>query len=91
MCMLKFLLIFCFIGVVAYLVKFFLVPCLEMIKNGEESKVYKKVLDELKDYCKDENIDEDVIIQQINLIVKTLAFILIAIITIMSILLWLAI
>ena len=89
--MLKFLLIFCFICVVAYLVKFFLVPCLEMIKNGEESKVYKKVLDELKDYCKDENIDEDVIIQQINLIVKTLAFILIAIITIMSILLWLAI
>ena len=91
MCMLKFLLIFCFIGVVAYLIKFFLVPCLEIIKNGEESKVYKKVLDELKDYCKDENIDEDVIIQQINLIVKTLAFILIAIITIMSILLWLAI
>ena len=89
--MLKFLLIFCFIGVVAYLVKFFLLPCLEMIKNGEESKVYKKVLDELKDYCKDENIDEDVIIQQINLIVKTLAFILIAIITIMFILLWLAI
>ena len=89
--MLKFLLIFCFIGVVAYLVKFFLLPCLEVIKNGEESKVYKKVLDELKDYCKDENIDEDVIIQQVYLIVKTLAFILIAIITIMSILLWLAI
>ena len=91
MCMLKFLLIFCFIGVVAYLVKFFLLPCLEVIKNGEESKVYKKVLDELKDYCKDENIDEDVIIQQVYLIVKTLAFILIAIITIMFILLWLAI
>lgn len=91
MCMLKFLLILCFIGVVAYLVKFFLLPCLEVIKNGEESELYKKVLNELKDYCKDENIDEDVIIQQINLIVKTLAFILIAIITIMSILLWLAI
>lgn len=89
--MLKFLLIFCFIGVVAYLVKFFLVPCLEIIKNGKESKVYKKVLDELKDYCKDENIDEDVIIQQVYLVVKTLTFILIAIITIMFILLWLAI
>lgn len=89
--MLKFLLIFCFIGVVAYLVRFFLVPCLEMIKNGEESEMYKKVLDNLKDYCKDENIDEDVIIQQVNLIVKTLTFILIAIITIMFILLWLAI
>lgn len=89
--MLKFLLILCFIGVVFYLVRFFLLPCLEMIKNGEESELYKKVLNELKDYCKDENIDEDVIIQQINLIVKTLAFILIAIITIMSILLWLAI
>ena len=89
--MLKFLLILCFIGVVAYLVKFFLLPCLEVIKNGEESELYKKVLNELKDYCKDENIDEDVIIQQINLIVKTLAFILIAIIIIMFILLWLAI
>lgn len=89
--MLKFLLIFCFIGVVAYLVKFFLVPCLEMIKNGEESEMYKKVLDNLKDYCKDENIDEDVIIQQVYLVVKTLTLILIAIITIMFILLWLAI
>lgn len=89
--MLKFLLIFCFICVVAYLVKFFLVPCLEMIKNGEESEMYKKVLDNLKDYCKDENIDEDVIIQQVYLVVKTLTFILIVIIIIMSILLWLAI
>lgn len=89
--MLKFLLILCFIGVVAYLVRFFLLPCLEVIKNGEESELYKKVLNELEDYCKDENIDEDVIIQQVNLIVKTLAFILIAIITIMFILLWLAI
>lgn len=89
--MLKFLLILCFIGVVAYLVRFFLLPCLEMIKNGKESELCKKVLHELEDYCKDENIDEDVIIQQVNLIVKTLAFILIAIITIMFILLWLAI
>lgn len=89
--MLKFLLILCFIGVVAYLVRFFLLPCLEMIKNGKESVLCKKVLNELEDYCKDENIDEDVIIQQVNLIVKTLAFILIAIITIMFILLWLAI
>lgn len=91
MCMLKFLLILCFIGVVAYLVRFFLLPCLEMIKNGKESVLCKKVLNELEDYCKDENIDEDVIIQQVNLIVKTLAFILIAIIIIMFILLWLAI
>lgn len=91
MCMLKFLLILCFIGVVVYLVKFFLLPCLEVIKNGKESELYKKILNELEDYCKDENIDEDVIIQQVNLIVKTLAFILIVIIIIMSILLWLAI
>ena len=89
--MLKFLLILCFIGVVAYLVRFFLLPCLEVIKNGKESELYKKILNELEDYCKDENIDEDVIIQQVNLIVKTLAFILIAIIIIMFILLWLAI
>ena len=89
--MLKFLLILCFVGVVFYLVRFFLLPCLEMIKNGKESVLCKKVLNELEDYCKDENIDEDVIIQQVNLIVKTLAFILIVIIIIMSILLWLAI
>ena len=89
--MLKFLLILCCIGVVAYLVRFFLLPCLEMIKKGKESVLCKKVLNELEDYCKDENIDEDVIIQQVNLIVKTLAFILIAIIIIMFILLWLAI
>ena len=89
--MLKFLLILCFVGVVFYLVRFFLLPCLEMIKNGKESVLCKKVLNELEDYCKDENIDEDVIIQQVNLIVKTLAFILIVIITIMFILLWLAI
>lgn len=89
--MLKFLLILCFIGVVVYLVRFFLLPCLEMIKNGKESVLCKKVLNELEDYCKDENIDEDIIIQQVNLIVKTLAFILIAIIIIMFILLWLAI
>lgn len=89
--MLKFLLILCFIGVVAYLVRFFLLPCLEVIKNGEESELCKKILNELEDYCKDENIDDDVIIQQVYLIVKTLVFILIAIITIMFILLWLAI
>ena len=89
--MLKFLLILCFIGVVAYLVRFFLLPCLEVIKNGEESELYKKVLNELEDYCKDENIDEDIIIQQVNLIVKTLTFITIAIIVIMFVLLCLVI
>lgn len=57
MCMLKFLLIFCFIGVVAYLVRFFLLPCLEVIKNGEESELYKKISDEIVDYCKEKDIN----------------------------------
>lgn len=95
MCMLKFLLIFCFIGVVAYLVRIFLLPCLEIIKNGEESELYKKISDEIVDYCKEKDInmntDDDFLYQQIYVIAKAITFITIVIIIIMFILLWLAI
>ena len=83
MCMLKFLLIFCFIGVVAYLVRFFLLPCLEVIKNGEESELYKKISDEIVDYCKEKDInmntDDDFLYQQIYVIAKAITFIIIAV------------
>lgn len=86
MCMLKFLLIFCFIGVVAYLVRFFLLPCLEVIKNGEESELYKKVSDEIVDYCKEKDInmntDDDFLYQQIYVIAKAITSIIIVIIII---------
>lgn len=95
MCMLKFLLIFCFIGVVAYLVRFFLLPCLEVIKNGEESELYKKISDEIVDYCKEKDInmntDDDFLYQQIYVIAKAITFIIIVIIIIMFALLCLVI
>lgn len=95
MCMLKFLLIFCFIGVVAYLVRFFLLPCLEVIKDGEESELYKKVSDEIVDYCKEKDInmntDDDFLYQQIYVIAKAITFIIIVIIIIMFALLCLVI
>lgn len=95
MCMLKFLLIFCFIGVVAYLVGFFLLPCLEVIKNGEESELYKKISDEIVDYCKEKDInmntDDDFLYQQIYVIAKAITFIIIVIIIIMFALLCLVI
>ena len=91
--MLKFLLILCFIGVVAYLVRFFLLPCLEMIKNGEESELYKKISDEIVDYCKEKDIDldNDMLYQQICIVVKAITFIIVAIIVIMFALLCLVI
>lgn len=95
MCMLKFLLIFCFIGVVAYLVRFFLLPCLEVIKNGEESELYKKISDEIVDYCKEKDInmntDDDFLYQQIYVIAKAITFIIIVTIIIMFALLCLVI
>lgn len=91
--MLKFLLILCFIGVVFYLVRFFLLPCIKLFKDGEESELYKKISDEIVDYCKEKDIDldDDMLYQQIYLIVKAITFIIVAIIVIMFALLWLAI
>lgn len=91
--MLKFLLIFCFICVASYLIIFFLLPCIKLFKDGEESELYKKISNEIVDYCKEKDIDidDDMLYQQIYIVVKAITFILIAIITIMFILLWLAI
>lgn len=91
--MLKFLLIFCFICVVSYLIIFFLLPCIKLFKDGEESELYKKISDEIVDYCKEKDIDldDDMLYQQIYLIVKAITFIIVAIIVIMFALLWLAI
>ena len=91
--MLKFLLIFCFICVASYLIFFFLLPCIKLFKDGEESELYKKISNEIVDYCKEKDIDidDDMLYQQIYIVVKAITFILIAIITIMFILLWLAI
>lgn len=91
--MLKFLLIFCFICVTSYLIFFFLLPCIKLFIDGEESELYKKVSNEIVDYCKDNNIDIDncAICQQIYLVVKAITFIIIAIIVIMFALLCLVI
>ena len=91
--MLKFLLIFCFICVASYLMFFFLLPCIKLFIDGEESELYKKISDEIIDYCKEKDIDldNDMLYQQICIVVKAITFIIVAIIVIMFALLWLAI
>lgn len=91
--MLKFLLILCFIGVVAYLIFFFLLPCIKLFKDGEESELYKKISDEIVDYCKEKDIDidDDMLYQQIYIVVKAITSIIIVIIIIMFALLCLVI
>ena len=91
--MLKFLLIFCFICVASYLIFFFLLPCIKLFKDGEESELYKKISNEIVDYCKEKDIDidDDMLYQQIYIVVKAITSIIIVIITVMFILLWLAI
>lgn len=91
--MLKFLLIFCFICVVSYLMFFFLLPCIKLFIDGEESELYKKVSDETVDYCKEKDIDldNDFLYQQIYVIAKAITFIIIVIIIIMFALLCLVI
>jgi hypothetical protein len=93
--MLKFLLIFCFICVVSYLIFVFLLPCISLFKDGEESELYKKVSDEIVDYCKekdiDMNTDDDFLYQQIYIVAKAIVSIIIVIIIIMFALLCLVI
>lgn len=91
--MLKFLLIFCFICVVSYLMFFFLLPCIKLFIDGEESELYKKVSDETVDYCKEKDIDldNDMLYQQIYIVAKAITFIIIVIIIIMFALLCLVI
>lgn len=91
--MLKFLLIFCFICVVSYLIIFFLLPCIKLFKDGEESELYKKISNEIVDYCKEKDIDidDDMLYQQIYIVVKAITFIIMVIIIIMFALLCLTI
>lgn len=91
--MLKFLLIFCFICVASYLIFFFLLPCIKLFIDGEESELYKKISDEIVDYCKEKDIDinDDMLYQQIYLVVKAITSIIIVIIIIMFALLCLVI
>jgi hypothetical protein len=86
--MLKFLLILFFIPPIL-----FLLLCIEIIKNGEKSDVYKKVFTELKNYSKDNgiNVDDDAISQEIYRTVRRFMFIMITIIMIMFVLFCLAI
>lgn len=71
----------------------FLLLCIEIIKNGKKSDVYKKVFTELKNYSKDNgiNIDDDAISQEIYRTVRRFMFIMITIIMIMFVLFCLAI
>ncbi len=86
--MLKFLLILFFIPPIL-----FLLLCIEMVKNGEESDTYKRVFNEVRNYAKDNEIDvdDDAISQEIHAIVRMFMFIMIAIIMIMFVLFCLAI
>lgn len=93
--MLKFLLIFCFICVASYLIIFFLLPCINLFKDGKESELYKKISDEIVDYCKEKEIDmdtdDDFLYQQTYVVAKAITFIIIVIIIIMFALLCLVI
>ena len=85
--MLKFLLILFFIPPIL-----FLLLCIEIIKNGEKSDMYKKVFTELKNYSEDNGIDVDdnAISQEIHAVVRMFMFIMITLIMIMFVLFCLA-
>lgn len=79
--MLKFLLILLFI-IPPIL---FLLPCIEIAKNGEKSEIYQRAFNEIRNYSKDNGIDvdDDDIHREINLCVRQFTFVTIAIIMIM--------
>ena len=64
----KFLLIFCFICFASYLIFFFLLPCIKLFKDGEESELYKKVSDEIVDYCKEKDIEKYAVAKEFPII-----------------------
>lgn len=72
---------------------FFLLPCIKLFKDGEESDLYKKISNEIVDYCKEKDIDidDDMLYQQIYIVVKAITSIIIVIIIIMFALLCLVI
>lgn len=60
----------------------FLLPCIEMAKNGEKSEMYQKAFNEIRNYSKDNGIDvdDDDIRREINRCVRQFTFVTIAII-----------
>lgn len=63
----------------------FLLPCIEIAKNGEKSEMYQRTFNEIRNYSKDNgiDIDDDDIHREINLCVRQFTFVTIAIIMIM--------
>ena len=82
----KFLLILFFIPSILVLLS-----CIGMIKHGKEGDMYKRVLNEVKDYCKDAGVDmdDDAISQEIFTMVKSFIIITIVVMIIMAALLYL--
>ena len=82
--MLKFLLILFFIPSILVLLS-----CIGMIKNGKEGDMYKRTLNEIKDYCKNNeiDIDDDTISQEIFSMIKSFITITIVVMIIMAALL----
>lgn len=60
-----------------------------MIKRGKEDDMYKRVLNEIKDYCKDNEIDvdDDTISREIFIMLKSFIMITIVVMIIMAVLL----
>lgn len=82
--MLKFLLILFFIPTILVLLS-----CIGMIKNGKESDMYKRTLNEIKEYCKDNemDVDDDTISREIFIMLKSFITITIVVMLIMAALL----
>lgn len=82
----KFLLILFFIPTILVLLS-----CIGMIKHGKEGDMYKRVLNEVKDYCKDNemNVDDDTISREIFIMLKSFIMITIVVMIIMAALLYL--
>lgn len=82
----KFLLILFFIPTILVLLS-----CIGMIKHGKEGDMYKRVLNEVKDYCKDNemDVDDDTISREIFIMLKSFIMITIVVMIIMAALLYL--
>lgn len=62
----------------------FLLPCVEIAKNGKKSEIHQRAFNEIRNYAKDNGIDvdDDDIHREINLCVRQFTFVTIAIIMI---------
>lgn len=67
----------------------FLLPCIEIAKNGEKSEMYQRAFNEIRNYSKDNgiDIDDDDIRREINRCVRQFTFVTIVIIMIILVLL----